>query len=254
MSINNFEQIINLKVKIITLLDQIIIGYIYTFTLSNEIIAIRITSNELKKQQIYTGDTYRILNTSFIKSIQVLPPFPSKKVPSTTGTTTGNGLPPYSTNNLLLTPLSINKFDKQLQKLIATYEKPQSNIIKASSSSPQTSTTTTTATASKKSPSSNKQHIIHHSLSHPHHQYRFTNPNTIAFRVYDRLAKVFGRENVELFKGDITLFDSEIKITPPYTLGKSNVHKLKPDSIHLDSLQLALKQFWLEIDQEKKGG
>ena len=42
MSFQNFDQIINLKVKIITLLDQIIIGQIYTYSSSNEIIIIKL--------------------------------------------------------------------------------------------------------------------------------------------------------------------------------------------------------------------
>ena len=45
MSFQNFDQIINLKVKIITLLDQIIIGQIYTYSSSNEIIIIKTKTN-----------------------------------------------------------------------------------------------------------------------------------------------------------------------------------------------------------------
>ena len=81
MSFQNFDQIINLKVKIITLLDQIIIGQIYTYSSSNEIIIIKTKTNiNDNKQNSGVSSTYRIINTAFIKSIQVLPPFQGRMV------------------------------------------------------------------------------------------------------------------------------------------------------------------------------
>ena len=80
MSFQNFDQIINLKVKIITLLDQIIIGQIYTYSSSNEIIIIKTKTNTNDNKQNSVFSTYRIINTAFIKSIQVLPPFQGRMV------------------------------------------------------------------------------------------------------------------------------------------------------------------------------
>lgn len=267
MSITNFEQIINLKVKITTLLDQTIIGYIYTFSSSNEIIVIRITSNQLltqkKQNYTYTGDTYRILNTAFIKSIQVLPPFPKRTNTSaatntsSTTFTTNNGLPNYSTNNLLLSPLSIKDFDREVQKLIANYN-PQS-IIPQSSPQPEQisnkvspSSTSTTTSASKKS-LPNKPH--HHGYHHHHGNHHHHHSNSIGNRLNEKLCKLYGKENVKYNNhNEFNLFNNEIKLTKPFTLGKANIHKLKENASHLESIQRALKQFWLEIDLEKKGG
>ncbi|RCK65567.1 Protein LSM12 [Candida viswanathii] len=72
MSFQTLEQIINLKVRITNLLDQIIVGHIYTYSSSNEIIILKTTDNK------EGPSTFRIINTSFIKSIQVLPPFGKK--------------------------------------------------------------------------------------------------------------------------------------------------------------------------------
>ncbi|RLV91173.1 hypothetical protein JA1_004046 [Spathaspora sp. JA1] len=202
MSINNLEQIINLKVKITTLLDQTIIGYIYSFSSSYEVLSLRIPEKK---------DIYRIINTSFIKSIQVLPPFPNKK-------STSNKY-----NNLVLNPIDINKLDEFLQSKIIEYKVEPVSVSTSSSVS-------TANTGSKKSPP-----IVH--------------------RLYDKFVKLYGKDKVRYNSNqhDIIIFE-EIKISKPFTLNKSNFHKLKVDSIHGDSVYRALKQFWLEVDNEKRGG
>ncbi|EGW30029.1 uncharacterized protein SPAPADRAFT_63648 [Spathaspora passalidarum NRRL Y-27907] len=227
MSINNFEQVINLKVKITTLLDQTITGYIYAFSSSNEVLSLRITSNETKKDT-NKGDTYRIINTSFIKSMQVLPPFPNKKG--------GSNLAKYSTNNLTLHPIDVAKLDETIQQRIIDY--------KPSPVEPNVSPPPQQQPAQRRQASTSPRTQSHNS-----------SPQPIAHRLYDKFVKLYGKDKVKYSHNqhDIILFE-EIKISKPFTLSKSNFHKFKQDSTHVDSVQRALKQFWLEVDNEKRGG
>ena len=122
MSFQNFDQIINLKVKIITLLDQIIIGQIYTYSSSNEIIIIKTKTNiNDNKQNSGVSSTYRIINTAFIKSIQVLPPFSRKNGNNKSDSSSSSSSSSAST---LLEFININDLDKRLNHEINNY-KPQ---------------------------------------------------------------------------------------------------------------------------------
>lgn len=222
MSFQNFDQIINLKVKIITLLDQIIIGQIYTYSSSNEIIIIKTKTNTNdNKQNSGVSSTYRIINTAFIKSIQVLPPFSRKNGNNKSDSSSSSSSSSAST---LLEFININDLDKRLNHEINNY-KPQP--------------------------------IQQQQASH-------TQPSNISTLLFNRLVKLYGDKNVKFGNGnnsttstkqsEIIIFN-EIKIIKPFTNIKSNIQIIKENGKkHLDSIQRALNQFWLEIDNEKRGG
>lgn len=226
MSFQNFDQIINLKVKIITLLDQIIIGQIYTYSSSNEIIIIKTKTNTNdNKQNSGVSSTYRIINTAFIKSIQVLPPFSRKNGNNKSDSSSSSSSSSAST---LLEFININDLDKRLNHEINNY-KPQPI-----------------------QPIQQQQQASH------------TQPSNISTLLFNRLVKLYGDKNVKFGNGnnsttstkqsEIIIFN-EIKIIKPFTNIKSNIQIIKENGKkHLDSIQRALNQFWLEIDNEKRGG
>lgn len=209
MSFQNFEQIINLKVRITNLLDQIIIGQIYTYSSSNEVIILKTID---KKEG---PSTYRIINTSFIKSIQVLPPFNKKNLSN-------------QKDNSVLPKITVDDLKKNLEFQISNYN-PES----------VTSQEAAKQGSSQSSQSSGKSNI----------------PNLL----FNKLVKLYGEKNVR-FNGngkqnEIIVYE-EIKIIKPFTNNKSNIQLMRDNGSkkHLDSVQRALKQFWLEIDNEKRGG
>lgn len=225
MSFQNFDQIINLKVKIITLLDQIIIGQIYTYSSSNEIIIIKTKTNTNdNKQNSGVSSTYRIINTAFIKSIQVLPPFSRKNGNNKSDSSSSSS----SSASTLLEFININDLDKRLNHEINNY-KPQPI-----------------------QPIQQQQQASH------------TQPSNISTLLFNRLVKLYGDKNIKFGNGnssttstkqsEIIIFN-EIKIIKPFTNIKSNIQIIKENGKkHLDSIQRALNQFWLEIDNEKRGG
>lgn len=209
MSFQNFEQIINLKVRITNLLDQIIIGQIYTYSSSNEVIILKTID---KKEG---PSTYRIINTSFIKSIQVLPPFNKKNLSN-------------QKDNSAFPKITVDDLKKNLEFQISNYN-PES--VTGQEAAKQGS--------SQSSQSSGKSNI----------------PNLL----FNKLVKLYGEKNVR-FNGngkqnEIIVYE-EIKIIKPFTNNKSNIQLMRDNGSkkHLDSVQRALKQFWLEIDNEKRGG
>ena len=209
MSFQNFEQIINLKVRITNLLDQIIIGQIYTYSSSNEVIILKTID---KKEG---PSTYRIINTSFIKSIQVLPPFNKKNLSN-------------QKDDSVLPKITVDDLKKNLEFQISNYN-PES---------------VTGQEAAKQGSSQSSQS---------------SGKSNIPTLLFNKLVKLYGEKNVR-FNGngkqnEIIVYE-EIKIIKPFTNNKSNIQLMRDNGSkkHLDSVQRALKQFWLEIDNEKRGG
>ena len=209
MSFQNFEQIINLKVRITNLLDQIIIGQIYTYSSSNEVIILKTID---KKDG---PSTYRIINTSFIKSIQVLPPFNKKNLSN-------------QKDDSVLPKITVDDLKKNLEFQISNYN-PES---------------VTGQEAAKQGSSQSSQS---------------SGKSNIPTLLFNKLVKLYGEKNVK-FNGngkqnEIIVYE-EIKIIKPFTNNKSNIQLMRDNGSkkHLDSVQRALKQFWLEIDNEKRGG
>ncbi|ODV77146.1 uncharacterized protein CANTADRAFT_23969 [Suhomyces tanzawaensis NRRL Y-17324] len=194
MSVKTFNQAVNTKVKVTTLLDQTITGYIYTFSSSNEVLALKVLNHEAKKANP-KSDTYRIINTSFIKSIQVLPPYPKK----------GNN------SNVINKHMQVNYSNI----LIPELERSLNAAIQNYKPAPK-----------------------------PEHN----NSNHITNKLFDKLKNKFGAAQVKKAGNDIILFN-EIKLSKPYTLAK-----LTGTSTHTPEIQKALKEFWLEDTNEKRGG
>ncbi|OBA21699.1 hypothetical protein METBIDRAFT_41588, partial [Metschnikowia bicuspidata var. bicuspidata NRRL YB-4993] len=81
IAMNSLDQVVNLKVRITNLLDESISGTIHAFSLKQRVLALKLTPTQAGKSTPSlqpVNDLYKIMNTSFIKSITVLPPFPKK--------------------------------------------------------------------------------------------------------------------------------------------------------------------------------
>lgn len=194
LHMNNLDQIINLKVKVTTLLDQSITGTIYAYSPSNELLALRTGSgkNNVKPE------TFRFINTAFIKTIQVLPPFPKKNQN------------PHHKNSTNVERVPINEIEANLNDSIKNYK--NSLLINNPKASP------------------------------------------IAIKIFEKFFKLYGVDNVKWQGSDIILFD-EIRLAKPYTLGKSgNIVKLDENSKAMNMVEDVLKEIWLEVDNEKRGG
>lgn len=82
-----------------------------------------------------------------------------------------------------------------------------------------------------------------------------TNPKatTNAHLLFEKLVEKWGVDGVRWQENDIVI-KNEIRLTKPYTLGKNSLHKLKRNPIHYDEVRKHLREVWLEIDIQKRGG
>lgn len=104
---NNLDQLINLKVKITNLLDETTTATIYAVNPSHEVLALKISPTN--KNGGAKHDQIKIINTAFIKSLQVLPPFPKK------------GHKPANIHVPKLTKVDVGKFEAGLDKAVNQY-------------------------------------------------------------------------------------------------------------------------------------
>lgn len=117
----NIDQAVNLKVKVTTLLDQPTTGYIYAYSPVHEILTLRLTNNYLKSSDSDRKENYKFINTAFIKTIQVLAPFP-KKISSPNGSNSGSKSPSPAPPSPQLVQLSINELETSLNKAVAQHK------------------------------------------------------------------------------------------------------------------------------------
>lgn len=71
---NKIEQVENLKVKVTTLLDQTMVGTIYSWSSSNKVLALKVSNGKSNE-----GNNFRLINTAFIKLLQVMQPSSKKQ-------------------------------------------------------------------------------------------------------------------------------------------------------------------------------
>lgn len=192
---NKLEQATNLKVKITTVLDQTTTGSIYATASNQQVIALKTKSSKSGNQ------SFKFINTAFIKSIQVLPPFPSKK----------SGF-----NNLKIQPspheLSISDLEASWKR--ALEEEPV----------------------------------------RPNGDGGPKERKAIGSRVFRHLSEAFGKKSVR-WDHDKIVINDKISVSRPYTLGKNNVVSLVPNAgDELSKVRTAIREFWLALDSEKRGG
>ncbi|KAI5965115.1 hypothetical protein KGF57_000908 [Candida theae] len=269
----NLRQALSLKLKVTTLLDQEIVGFIYTFSSSNEVLVL-ITSNQASDNHhssssssppppapplppsVNQTNTYRIINTSFIKSIQVLNPPQSKKtIPK----------PPKNVNPVMES-INVKDLEEFLREQIQTYN--ASTVESASNSTNEVKSHKGSSKTHKSGPPAQQshaqqtspipqQHPQQHQQQNQHQQHRHQHSQkSIAIQLHDKLSAWFGSDNVTYGNQKRTeiIIHNDIKLVKPFTNTQKNVQVLNKQTKHLPALTRALKQFWDSIDNEKKGG
>ena len=262
------DQTLALKLKVTTLLDQEIVGFIYTFSSSNEVLVLITSGTDQAKQDSRASSSsasssslsastpppptnqtnrYRIINTSFIKSIQVLN---RKIIPR-----------PNKSNRLVFEPINIDDLNQFLQEQIQIYKASSVDITTNStkgaalhSSSSQPHKSIPLAQAAQQQVHAQQQTPPAQQHQHQHrHQH---NQKSIASQLHDKLLTWFGSENVIYGNQKHTelIIHNDIKLMKPFTNTQKNVQVLNKQTKHLPALTRALKQFWDGIDTEKKGG
>ncbi|KAG5419493.1 hypothetical protein I9W82_003260 [Candida metapsilosis] len=260
----NLYQALALKLKITTLLDQEIVGFIYTFSSSNEVLVLITSINQTNDNHnsspsssssasspppippLDQTNTYRIINTSFIKSIQVLNP-------PTSRATRSNKM-----DIPLIAPINVEDLDQFLQEQIEKYKPSPVEVIPKSTNdlALQHSKDTTSTTQSSQQSSPTQSHHHHHHHNH-HQQHRHqSNQKSISTQLHEKLSTWFGSENVTYGNQKHTeiIIHNDIKLIKPFTNTQKNIQVLNKQTKHLPALTRALKQFWDGIDSEKKGG
>ncbi|SGZ50752.1 CIC11C00000000152 [Sungouiella intermedia] len=108
---NNLDQVINLKVKITNLLDESIVATIYAFNPGQEVLVLKVSPSGGARNGPGSSklEQYKIINTAFIKSLQVMPPFPKK------------GQKPYTGFNQRLAKVDISKLEADLNRAISQH-------------------------------------------------------------------------------------------------------------------------------------
>lgn len=207
---NSLDQAINQKVEVITLLDETIVGTIYSFSPRQHVLALRMPSDD--------KDVFRIINSSFIKSIALAGPISKVTRPE----------------SFKGKPVDLRKLEQRLKQAV-----DRASGHGSSSTSPPTSLPT--AASSRRN--------LHASVAP-----KKSDPSPLALKVFDKLVNKFGRENVLLQNNDSVLLFKEVIITKPYAVNRISNSKKTQSSKHLDKVKTALREIWLLCNDSKQGG
>lgn len=78
-------------------------------------------------------------------------------------------------------------------------------------------------------------------------------PDSITTRLTRKLSAAYGPTNVTRSGSEIVIF-GEVKLSKPYTLGKSGNILVLKETKRLDEIKGRVKEFWLEVGTGRKGG
>ncbi|KAI5959762.1 uncharacterized protein KGF55_004994 [Candida pseudojiufengensis] len=267
MSLQSFDQSIAINIKVVSLIDQVIKGSIYTYSSSNEILVLK-TSTDSKDQSheknSNISQTYRIINTSFIKSIQVLPPFPSKSGNNKRNNSSIQQNKNQDIEKVNIQPINIDDLKHFLKEEIRNYEPTPINL-ESTTPSQVTKSFKKVPALPHKQPRLNDDGKTNDIATNNQHETIKSNSNptdgtlnqnkSIALKLYHKLSEKLGVKNVKInSKQNEIIVYKDIKITKPFTNTSKNIIILNKNSKYLLQFQKILKQFWLDIDNEKKGG
>lgn len=203
---NHPDQLLNLKVKITNLLDQSLTATIHGISANHDVLALRFPSSSSNKGIEPKYEAYKIVNTSFIKSLELLLPTPKK----------GKSLPTQTLNK--------TEFDA-LQSLL-------NSIVEVSKS----------------------KRSCDDILAEKRQFSRRTDISSLAFKVFNRLSKKLGTENVRWHGNESIIVFEEIIVSKPFALNKISQSRKSQLSKHINILKTALRETWLEVDNGKRGG
>ena len=212
---NSIDQAINVKVSVTTLLDQTHIGHLHAFSNTHDVLVLRITNRSTAK--IPRPESFKFINTAFIKSIQVIGPI-SKRTSGVSGGKTStkvsgnvpNGAHSRSPSPSYATPtkLSINELETDLNRSLAKYKHMLQEVEKASG---------------------------------------VTSAGKLLFeKLYLRFPDV-------KWQADAIIVAGLIKVSKPYMNRASCFNKLADNTINIEKVQHVVREFWQQMDAEKGG-
>lgn len=238
---NTLEQAINLKVEVTTLIDETIVGTIYAFSPNQRVIALKTTSSASGK------DLFRIINTSFIKSISIAHPVP-KRFNKASESFKGK-------------PVDLNKLKARLEHSLEKISKGSSvkhNIHAARIDKPNKAEPPKTPPVNTTTPPASTSAAVPPLSSRTSHStqalHKKLEPSPLALKVYDKLVDKFGKENVMLQNNDSVLLFKEVAIGKPYALNRISNSRRSQQSKHLEKVKTALREIWLLGNNSKQGG
>lgn len=211
---NSLEQVINLKVEVKTLIDETIVGTIYAFSPKQHVIALKKSGGSSSDGK----DLFRIINSSFIKSITIAHPAPKKF--------------PKHSEHFKGRPVDLKKLEARLKVAVE----------RATPSHPAPPTVSKNEATGGKNNHNNSQ------------TQKKSEPTALALKVHDKLVAKFGKENVSLQNNDAVLLFKEVLISKPYALNKISNSKKSQSSKHLDKVKAALREIWLLGNNSEQGG
>lgn len=231
---NSLDQIVNLKVKITNLLDESLTASIYAFSPGQDILAVKVDQPLGAKGQP-RPPVYRIINTSFIKSLQVLPPFPKKGAKAT----------PIS--NQRLSKVDVKKLEAELNDAVLHYKKPteheNAKVVKKEAPLAKKDAIPSVKASQAKGANQIKKHDAKKAEVSP-----------VASKIFQKLTSKFGKENVQWHGNESMIIFKEIVVSRPYALNKISNPKKLHNPKQLDEVRSALREIWLEVDTPRRGG
>lgn len=210
---NSLEQVINLKVEVKTLIDETIVGTIYAFSPKQHVIALKMSGSSSDGK-----DLFRIINSSFIKSITIAHPAPKKF--------------PKHSEQFKARPVDLKKLEARLKSAVERAAPPNAS------------------TPVQKNEPVNGKNNHNNNNQAP----KKSEPTALALKVHDKLVAKFGKENVSLQNNDAVLLFKEVLISKPYALNKISNSKKSQSSKHLDKVKAALREIWLLGNNSQQGG
>lgn len=206
---NHPDQLINLKVKITNLLDQSLTATIHGFSPNYDVLALKIISSSSNKSNGPKREIFKIVNTSFIKSLQVILPTLKKAQ--------NNGSSP-ATN---LSKVDLDALQSKLNRIIGYRT---------------------------------RQPSLHQASDQNHSVAKKPEISPLALKIFNRLSTKLGVENVEWNGNESILVFKEIIVSKPFALNKISHSKRSQSSKHINKLKIALRDTWLEVDNNRRGG
>lgn len=215
------SDVVNVRVKVTNLLDQQITGIIHSFNPSQSVLALKLDPSKI-----------RIINTAFVKAVQVVPPHYKK----------------YNNSHKYSHPrpskVDLRKLEADLNESIARYRpeqpklegKPEGKLEGKPETKPE----------QKLESKPDKPKPLHTQKQH----LKRRDSSAHALTIFNNLTAKFGKENVQWLSNDSINVFKDVVIAKPYTLNKMGGKR----SPRAEEVKNALREILLDVGPGKRGG
>lgn len=230
---NYIDQVINLKVRVTNLLDQNVTGSIYAFSPAQKVLVLKTA------QKGAASETFRVINTKFVKSIHVFTPQKRFK-------------DDFRPTKVDVSELEhrINSSIKAVSETKAEGKSIENDKRKPKSPEPAGETKAPHHGESKTSHSETKAPVKGTGANGA----KNANTNWQGQAIFKKLAAYFGPANVARHGHDSILLFGSVLLTRPYALNKVASFRGTASKAVIDDVKKGLRQIWLQEGTPKKGG